>query len=140
MAMRRRADVNEQQLDDALDDRRGDLKLSQPQNAPAAQSRFEILLGVRGKTLWPLVAPLDVDATFDLDERAAVDVSDIGAPFALGVKDEFPSQFSLVVAGPDPPHSSAEPVRGSARGASETAAHSNAPVGASEKWWPAFYA
>jgi len=35
------------------------------------------------------VAPLNVDATFDLDERATAEVSEIGAPFARLVESEF---------------------------------------------------
>ena len=87
--MCRHADVNAQIPNDALDHRRGDLKLREAKDAPAVQSRFEILLGVGGEALRSVVATLDVDAALDLDERAALDMGEISAPLAFHVETEL---------------------------------------------------
>ena len=59
---------------------------------PAVQSCFEVFFGVGGKTLWPIVAPLDVDAALDFDERAALDMGEIRAPLARRVESELALQ------------------------------------------------
>ena len=68
------------------------MKLRQAQDSPAVQSRFEVFFGIGGKTLRSVVAALDVDAALDLDERAALDMGEIGAPSARWVESEIALQ------------------------------------------------
>ena len=78
-----------------LDIGRADLRVSEADDAPAGQERFEVFFGVGDEARAAIVtaAAFDVDPALDLDEGAALDVGEIRAPFALGVKSELALQF-----------------------------------------------
>ncbi len=84
-----------QSADDALDVGRGDLRRGEADDAPAGKKRFEVFLGVgdEPRTAVVTAAAGEVDATLDLDERAALDVREVGTPFPFGVKDELALQL-----------------------------------------------
>ena len=81
------------EADDALDHGRGDLKFREAEDAPSIQCRFEILLGVSGESLRSIVPASNPKTALDLDERSALDVGEVGAPLALGVKPELTFQL-----------------------------------------------
>ena len=81
---------------------RGDLRVGEAHDRPAAEERFEILFSVGDETRAAIVATaaFDVDATLDLDECAALDVREVRAPFALRVKDKLALQLRPAKAAP----------------------------------------
>ena len=106
MAIFLRADVNggtfADSPDEALDDRGGELRRGETHNGPAGEERFEVFLGVgdeAGGAIVPATA-FDEHAALDLEDRFARGVSEVCAPFALRVKDEFALQFRAAEAAP----------------------------------------
>jgi len=106
MDIRRRADVNGGTFadtpDEALDDRGGDLLFRQPHDGPAGKERLDVLRGVGDETGCAIVpaTAFDEHAALDLEDRFARGVSEVCAPFALRVKDEFALQFRAAEAAP----------------------------------------
>jgi len=88
--------------DKALDDRRGDLRFRQPHDGPAAEERLDVFRGVGDETGRAIVAPTAFDeyAALDLEDRFARGVSEVCAPFALRVEDEFTFQFRAAETAP----------------------------------------
>ncbi len=58
----------------------------QPDHPPACERGLQVFFQVGGETRTAVVAPVHVDATLDLDERAAGHVGEVGPPFANRVK------------------------------------------------------
>lgn len=85
------------------------MKLRQPKNAPAIQRSFEILLGVGSEALRTVVAALNVDAALDLDQRPALNMREIGAPFARRMEPKFTFQLGTTERLPEKEEFSFEP-------------------------------
>ena len=106
MDIRLRADVNggtfADSSDEAFDDRGGELLFRQSHDGPAAEERFDVFRGVGDETGGAVVpaTAFDEHAALDLEDRFARGVSEVRAPFALSVKDEFALQFRAVEAAP----------------------------------------
>ncbi len=106
MDIRRRADVNgstfEDSPDEALDNRSGDLLFRQPHDGPADEERLDVFRGVGdegGCAIVPATA-FDEHAALDFEDRFARGVSEVCAPFAFRVKDEFALQVRAAEAAP----------------------------------------
>lgn len=83
-----------------LDDWCGDLRGREPHDRPASEERFEVFLGVGDEASGAIVATLDVDAALDLDERPALDVREVCAPFTLRVKAKLALKFGTAERSP----------------------------------------
>jgi hypothetical protein len=82
------------QRDDALDEVEIELLFSQPDDGPARQHGFEILLGVLGVTrsaVVPTSSALENPA-LDFDQRAACNMCKVGAPQTGSMEPHFPLQ------------------------------------------------
>ena len=73
----------------------GDLLLGESDDRPSGEERFEILLGVGNEAGGAVVAAaaIDEDAALDLDQRPALDVGEVGPPFALRMKSKLALQL-----------------------------------------------
>ena len=72
--------------DDPFHDGRGNLRIGESHDVPASEECGEVFLGVRDETGGAIVpAPAgEENAALDLDQRAALDVREVCAPFAFG--------------------------------------------------------
>jgi hypothetical protein len=69
-------------------------------HTPSGQRRFEVFLQIGSEARPAVVSPVHVDSTFDLYQRPAGQVGEIGPPFADGVKSEFLFQLRPTICPP----------------------------------------
>lgn len=66
-----------------------ELAFRKSQDRPVSQCRLEVFFNVGQESLRPSVPAMNPNSTFDFDQSAARDVSEVGTPTATGVKDKF---------------------------------------------------